>query len=64
MLRSFDMILIMRGMRSLISAPQAIDQLMLLSISTRRAIAAISESLVKLIPLDVGEVEVDTCVSD
>jgi hypothetical protein len=58
------MILIMRGMRSLIPAPQTIDQLMLLSISTRRAIAAISESLVKLIPWDVGEVEVDTRVSD
>ena len=58
------MILIMRGMRSLIPAPQAIDQLMLLSISTRRAIAAISESLVQLVPWDVGEVEVDTRVSD
>jgi hypothetical protein len=58
------MILIMRGMRSLIPAPQAIDQLMLLSISTRRAIAAISKSLVQLVPWDVCEVEVDTRVSD
>jgi hypothetical protein len=58
------MILVMRGMRSLIPAPQAIDQLMLLSISTRRAIAAISESLIQLVPWDVGEVEVDTRVSD
>lgn len=58
------MILIMRGMRSLIPAPQTIDQLILLSISTRRAIAAISESLIKLFPWDVGEVEVDTCVSN
>jgi hypothetical protein len=64
MLRSFDMILIMRGMRSLIPAPQAIYKFVLLSISTRRAIAAISESLVQLVPWDVGEVEVDTRVSD
>jgi len=58
------MILIVRGMRSLIPAPQTIDQLMLLSISTRRAIAAISESLVQLFPWDVGEVEVDARVSN
>ena len=62
------MILIMIGMRSLIPAAQTIDKLMLLSISstTRRAIAAIGESLVQLIPWDVDEVEVvvDTCLSD
>ena len=60
------MILIMRDMWSLIPAAQTNDKFMLLPSGTTRSTiaAAISESLIQLIPLRVGGVEVGSRLSN